>query len=124
MSIHSTLIAGAATPLLMDVAGESIEIRLKGVDRPTTCTALVGPEKTRERVIGSERKVVRERRVTITTAADGRFGGLAELPSNATVTIGGIDYAIADKPAALDGTISANLYRSAARHGGHSDYRR
>lgn len=124
MSIHSELIAGAATPLLMDVAGESLTFNVKGQAAPITVTALIGPERSVEKRDSTERKIVRQRRVTITNDPTGRHGGLAEVLLNATVTYNGVDYSVGEKPAELDGTIAIKLDRTTVRHGGSADYRR
>lgn len=124
MSIHSDLIAGAATPALLDVAGESLTFNVKGQPAPITVTALIGPERSVEKRDGTERKITRQRRVTITNNPDGRHGGLVEVLMNATATYGGVDYAVAEKPAELDGTIAIKLERTTVRHGGGAEYRR
>jgi hypothetical protein len=123
VSLHSTLIAGVVTPLLMDTAGQSIEVRVKGEDAPRTMTALVSRERTIEKQVGHTRRQYRQRRVGVTNDEAGRFGGIEALPMNAIVTIDGIDYSIQEKPSVLDGLICANVQRSAVEEKAGQGYR-
>lgn len=124
MSFHSELIAGVGSPLLLETAGQSIEVRLKSEDAPRTLTALIGKERTVEKQIGNTRKQVRQRRVTFTTDEASRFGGIAALPMNAIVTFENVDYAITEKPSDQDGMVSVILERSAIEDHAQPGYRR
>jgi hypothetical protein len=124
MSIHSDLVAGGGSPLLLDTHGETVTVRLKNAT-PVTLTALVGRERTVEKTTPEgRRKIVKERRVTFTTDAASRFGGVEGLPMNATVTYAGTDYAVSEKPSELNGMVAVVLHTSAARRGGGGEYRR
>jgi hypothetical protein len=123
VSFHSTLIAGVTTPLLMDTAGQTIEVRVKGESAPRSMTALISRERTVEKQIGDARKLFRQRRIGITNDEASRFGGIEALPMNAIVTIDQVDYAIIEKPSHLDGLICATIQRSSVEEQAGQGYR-
>jgi hypothetical protein len=127
VSVHSDLVAGAATPLLLETSGETIRIQIKGADAPVNLKALLNRERTVTKQTPTGIKQVRERRATITTDEASRFGGLARVPLHSVVTIGTgddeIDYSVAEKPSDVDGTLCLVLHRGAVEERTGQNYR-
>lgn len=124
MSVHSDLIDGVGTPLLLDTHGETLTIQIKGQSQPVAVTALVNRARTVRKYGDHGSRLVEQRRVTFTTDEASRFGGVASLQMNAVITYGDVDYAIAEKPSELSGTVAVLLERPAAENRTEGYYQR
>lgn len=123
MSVHSTLIGGVGTPLLMDAQGESIQVQPSGESRWADMTALVGPERTVEKRTESGRKQCKQRTFGIVLDNESRFCGIDVVRMNAVIRYQLIDYAVVEKRSLLDGFVTLVGERTTVEERSARDYR-
>jgi len=113
MSLHSTLIQGGGTPLLMHTQGEAFEYVPHGATTGTTLTGLVGPEKTVRKKTRSGWRLVRQRSFAFKTDSTSGFGGIDEPQTNALLRYGELEYGIAEVKSEQHGLITVIGQRTA-----------
>ena len=109
-SDFDTLMAAIGVPVLMEHLGDAITYTPAG-GAGAAITGILGFEEDREDETLDGRRLRRLRDVTVNTdPADPDYGGVASPALNATVTVGGVQYAVESIV-----SLSANLVRLALR---------
>jgi len=93
MTIHSTYFGGAGIDLLFSVQGEAATYTPKG-GSAAAIVVLAKDERVVIKLVGNNRRQVREREFTLTDNPAHVYPGIAAPATNATVTFGGRTYAV------------------------------
>lgn len=94
MSYADEVFATMGTPVLMDRFGVPITYTPPDGGRRIELTAVVGDESVEEQMSEDGRLIRRRlREITISTQADGEWGGVANPQLHSTISVSGVEYA-------------------------------
>lgn len=124
MSTHADMFAEGGLPLLFEHFGDASRVTYtarRGV--AVELTAIVGDERAEEMQIGTGRRRVLRRNLTLTTDPAGDYGGVLVPQLTDTVAIDGVSYAVESVRPLREDMFDLTVIRSEPLEVSRPDYR-